>query len=66
MNHKRYMHPTIKLGKICEGTGVDYKYPENDVLRQYPEAIECGTCEGSGRVLVSKITVITVSPFKNK
>ena len=66
MTYKRYQHPTIELCKNCGGSGVDYKYPEHDVLRQYPEAIECCTCEGSGRVLVSKEIFITVEAFKIK
>jgi len=64
MEHKRYMHPTIELCKICEGTGVNHKFHEHDLLNQHPETIQCETCEGSGRVLVSKITVITVESFK--
>lgn len=66
MEHKRYKHATIELCRTCEGTGIDYSYHKHDILRQNPEAITCITCEGSGRVIVSKITVITVEPFKIK
>lgn len=64
MIHKRYQHPTIELCKDCEGTGIAYEYHEHDVLRQEPKAVECITCEGSGRVYVSKKTEITVEAFK--
>ncbi|HEY5508431.1 MAG TPA: hypothetical protein VIK29_07165 [Paludibacter sp.] len=66
MEYKRYQHPTIELCKDCEGTGTMYEYHEHDILRQEPIPVTCTTCEGSGRVLVSKITVITVKPFKQK
>lgn len=66
MKHIRHMHPTIELCKTCAGTGTSYKYHEDDKLRQEPTAIVCTTCEGSGRVIVSKITQITIEPFKNK
>jgi DnaJ-class molecular chaperone len=66
MTHKRYMHPTIELCRDCEGTGIMYVYDKYDMLHQEPIAITCTTCESSGRVLVSKITVITVEPFKIK
>jgi len=64
--YKRYMHPTIELCRKCGGSGVYYIFHEHDLLNQHPIATQCSACEGSGRVLVSKITVTTVQPFKNK
>ena len=64
--HKKHMHPTIEVCKTCNGTGVDYKYHEHDILLQEPTEVTCATCEGSGRVVVSKITITTIVAFKNK
>jgi len=61
------MHPTIELCKTCGGDGFKHIYREFDVLKQESiKTTDCPTCLGSGRVVVSKITVITVEPFKNK
>lgn len=64
--YKKHMHATIEICKICKGTGKDYEYHEHDVLLREPTEVTCTTCEGSGRVVVSKITAITVEPFKIK
>lgn len=62
----RYIHPTIELCTKCQGEGIIAVYPAWDMLNQHGEAAECPTCEGSGRVLVSKKIEVTVVPFKNK
>ena len=64
MIYKRYRHPTIELCRKCDGTGVDYTYHEYDRLRMEPTAVTCSTCEGTGRVIVSKKIEVTVEPFK--
>lgn len=65
VKHK-YIHPTIEICKTCSGTGNITIYSEWDLLNQHGEPAECPTCEGSGRVLVSKKIEVTVEPFKNK
>jgi len=67
MEYYRYMQPTIELCKTCNGDGLKYVFHEFDLLQQEPIGVTgCPTCEGSGRVIVSKKTVITVEPFENK
>ena len=66
MEFTRHMHPTIEICKKCGGTGTDYEYHIHDILRQEATEVQCAVCDGSGRVYVSKITHITVEPFKNK
>lgn len=66
METTRHVHPTIELCRNCDGEGTKPFYHEYDLLQMNPEIKECPTCEGSGRVVVSKITVIKVMPFKNK
>lgn len=63
----RYMQPTIELCTKCKGEGVTWEYPDWDKLG-HTEATPrtCTTCEGSGRVVVSKKIEVTVIPFKNK
>ena len=64
MKTNRYMHPTVELCRDCEGNGITCKFEPWDVLNQQPEEITCPTCEGSGRVVVSKKIEVTVEPFK--
>jgi len=66
MQHLRYQHPTIELCKDCKSAGIMYTYHKYDILRQEPIAKTCTTCEGSGRVVVSKKIEVTVEPFKSK
>lgn len=60
----RYQHGTVELCRKCQGHGIIYKYPEWDKLG-HTEATPytCDTCQGSGRVVVSRVTKIEVVPF---
>lgn len=57
---KRYKHPKIALCRRCGGSGFLVKLDE----REENEIIEtCPDCEGSGRVVVSAVMEITISPY---
>lgn len=66
MIYNRYQHATIELCHDCKGEGLRAFYEPYDILQMNPEIKTCPTCEGSGRVVVSKKIEITVIPFKNK
>lgn len=64
--YTRYtQHPTIELCRRCSGSGTHYTYDNDDILNQKPIPEQCPTCNGTGRVIVSKTTTITVKPFKS-
>lgn len=60
----RYQHPVIEICRDCKGEGQRDFYHEYDVLMMHPEFKRCPTCEGSGRVVVSKNIEVTVVAFK--
>lgn len=65
MEKTTYQHPVIELCRDCKGEGIKHVFPPWDKLNQTePEVIPCPLCEGNGRVIVSKKTVITIKPFK--
>ena len=66
MIYNRFKHPVIEICTKCDGTGLGYIYQEHDVHRMEPTEVTCTTCEGSGRVIVSKKIEVTVEPFKIK
>jgi len=66
MIHKRNIHPAVELCKDCEGSGIKYTYHKYDILHSEPTEVTCTTCEGTGRVIVSKKIEIRVEPFKIK
>ncbi|HLP03834.1 MAG TPA: hypothetical protein VK152_00255 [Paludibacter sp.] len=65
MTKKSYSHPTVELCRDCEGKGLKYLRHDKDPYSKLdPEVILCPTCNGSGRVVVSKEIITTVKPFK--
>lgn len=66
MIKKKYVHPHIELCTQCEGSGTISVYKEDDILRLTPEPAVCGTCMGTGRVIISSATTITITPFSSE
>ena len=65
--HTRHKHPKLEICRDCLGEGLIYTFDKYDLLHQEPLGpYECPTCQGHGRVWVSKIITTTVVPFKNK
>lgn len=64
--YKKYVHPSVKLCPVCRGKEKEYLYHEDDLLNQEPVKITCRTCNGSGRVVISKeiTTIINIEPYK--
>lgn len=65
MTHKRYQHKTIELCRDCAGKGYVIYFDEYDFKEENPLKKTCTTCQGSGRVLVSKKIETTIEPFNS-
>ena len=64
MEEVRYSHPAIKLCVECSGVGSNHVFDSEDPFQRGDTHIEtCQTCRGSGRVIVSKKTIVTIVPF---
>lgn len=65
MRKKRFVQPHICLCRKCEGSGTMSVYKEHDILRLEPAAATCDVCNGTGRVIISSETIITITPFSD-
>ena len=60
----RHVHPQIAVCRQCDGKGYTEEFPKEDIFHQLePQCKKCKLCEGSGRVVVSSETVITIAAY---
>lgn len=57
---KRYKHPKVALCRRCGGMGFLVRLDEREE-NEYTDT--CPDCRGSGRVMVSAVMEVTVSPY---
>ncbi len=65
MLHVRGKQPEIELCKDCNGIGYRFVNGEYDWYSRAHETIKenCPTCSGTGRVVVTKKTLVSVLPY---
>jgi hypothetical protein len=60
MIRRKFDHPHVVLCRTCCGRG----FLENlDELADTVYTVACPACKGSGRVVVSSVTLTTVEPY---